>query len=424
MSFRRLQIDTFALRGLSVALGAGAYLLTARWLGPNELGRFALLIGSVSLTGALFGCGLATAEIYFAAHHPDKRGALAANGLWAALILGVAGGLAFPLLLWLLSGFEWIVPISWVWSFAPVVPLILLFNHYDRMLQGAARIRIVNRLELARMAVWLLAIVILLPGFSWGLSGALAAWTLALAVHAMLSLVFYLRWEPHGLLPDRYLLREMFRFGLRERTGEMLDQVILYADRFFLFWFWGEATVGIYAVAVWIAQKMWFIPNTVGRVAYPLLASGEKLTTGGFPSVVRAIIGSVALLSIVLIFVGEWLIGLLFGTEFTTAYLPLIALLPGVLAITLSKILKSWLFAHGHPETAMWSSVLAFSLNLPLNLMLIPIWGAWGAAAATSAAYLAYGVWIWRGYENHSGERLLSFSKRNATKTRGKGAAP
>ena len=67
--------------------------------------------------------------------------------------------------------------------------------------------------------------------------------------------------------------------------------------------------------------------------------------------------------------------------------MPLLILLPGVIAISLGKVLCSYLGGIGKPVFATYASLAALIVNIGLNVLLIPKWGIAGAALATSISY-------------------------------------
>jgi Na+-driven multidrug efflux pump len=55
-------------------------------------------------------------------------------------------------------------------------------------------------------------------------------------------------------------------------------------------------------------------------------------------------------------------------------------------------VLTSDLAGRGRPEVGAWFSLIVVSINLPLDLLLIPHWGIVGAALASSVAYVTAGA--------------------------------
>jgi O-antigen/teichoic acid export membrane protein len=87
--------------------------------------------------------------------------------------------------------------------------------------------------------------------------------------------------------------------------------------------------------------------------------------------------------------VGYPLIQLLFGPKFSGAFVPMIFLMPGVVALSIANVLASDLAGRGRPEYASYAAGLTLVLTIGLDVLLIPRFGASGAALASTAAYSA-----------------------------------
>jgi O-antigen/teichoic acid export membrane protein len=77
----------------------------------------------------------------------------------------------------------------------------------------------------------------------------------------------------------------------------------------------------------------------------------------------------------------------LYSAEFGSAAGALRILLPGVILMSISKILANDIAGRGHPEVNSRQSTVAFIINLVANLLLIPRMGINGAALATAISY-------------------------------------
>ncbi|NIR45300.1 MAG: polysaccharide biosynthesis protein, partial [Gammaproteobacteria bacterium] len=95
-------------------------------------------------------------------------------------------------------------------------------------------------------------------------------------------------------------------------------------------------------------------------------------------------------------------IDLLYGVEFLPAVGPFWLLLPGIISIAVGRVLSSDLNGRGLPGAVARANGLALVLNLALNLWWIPIWGASGAAAATTVSYGLAVVFLARRYLRES----------------------
>ena len=88
-----------------------------------------------------------------------------------------------------------------------------------------------------------------------------------------------------------------------------------------------------------------------------------------------------------MIFLANYIIKLFFGDSFLLSVIPLLILLPGILAFSIGGVLAADLAGRGKPQFAVFSSLLGLVSNVILNIIFIPVWGIAGAALASSIAY-------------------------------------
>ena len=95
----------------------------------------------------------------------------------------------------------------------------------------------------------------------------------------------------------------------------------------------------------------------------------------------------ITLSSIVLGILAPWVIKLLFGDEFIPSAPVLVYLIPGVLLLTIFKVLNMDLAGRGKPWLSMKAMVPALVGNIVLNIFWVPEFGAKGAAVASTLSY-------------------------------------
>jgi O-antigen/teichoic acid export membrane protein len=90
------------------------------------------------------------------------------------------------------------------------------------------------------------------------------------------------------------------------------------------------------------------------------------------------------------------LTGLVFGEDFAASVPPLLLLLPGIVLFTVTIVLSGQLAGVGRQMVTTNVAVAAFICTLALDLLLIPVMGANGAAIASTCSY-ALSTWLtWR----------------------------
>jgi O-antigen/teichoic acid export membrane protein len=90
--------------------------------------------------------------------------------------------------------------------------------------------------------------------------------------------------------------------------------------------------------------------------------------------------------------VGGFLIVFLYGEAYRPAVLPFLLLLPGMLGITVAKIVSADLGGRGKPQFAAYSAGITVIITIILDIFLIPSYSIIGAAIASSIAYIASGA--------------------------------
>jgi O-antigen/teichoic acid export membrane protein len=409
MHFARDSLLTFATVGLTFLLGAASSVLIARYLGPAGKGLFTLVFLLPTLCASLGGMGLGAANVYLLRRGEARLGTLIANS--AAVAFGSAI-LASTLL-----------AISWPWvgpSVLPGVPptlavlgllslpLALLTDYLLSLLLGAQRLVRYNAVSLVSNTFTLLAPAVALVAFGAGVRGAVAAKLLASLVTLMLvsrALLSARGADAGRLRLDLGALRRALGYGAREHLGNVAMFLSYRADMFFVAAFMGLKAVGIYSIAVMMAEAFLHLPNAVSTVLFPRLA-GKGRDEGAREAartarVVSTLVATGALLSIPLIVP-------VLRIAFTSAFLPaapaFFALVPGVYALSVSKVLSRYFTGTlGQPLLNARAQGTALAVNLPLNLVLIPAYGIVGAAAASSIAYLAHAVVMLALFRRHSG---------------------
>jgi O-antigen/teichoic acid export membrane protein len=89
---------------------------------------------------------------------------------------------------------------------------------------------------------------------------------------------------------------------------------------------------------------------------------------------------------------GPVLLPLVFGDAYRGAVAPFLWLLPSAIGFVASAVFSNALLASGAPALSSLGPVVALTVGVTLDLLLIPRLGASGAAIAASAALLCGGT--------------------------------
>jgi len=366
----------------AVSLATG--VLTARFLGPEGRGEYFLGVTVLTLAAQVATLGLHSSNTYLLSHRREALPALVANSFWFALAGGALSALAFGLLV--AAG---LVPV--LGGAAAAVALIgvvpALFTILGSgLLAGLGRFSTLNRCELLARGLPLLAILgLTLVGRPGPLTflAAVAAGFLAGAGAQVAALLA----SGGRLLPvERSLFRDALRYGLRVYMASALAFFVLRANVFILGRQRGAAEVGFLSVAAQIADVMTMVPASLALVLFPeLVRSGRR-----WPTTRRTLFLAAALLAVMCLLAGltaPLLLPLVFGRAFHPSVAVLLWSLPGVFFLGLVSVLSQYLAAVGFPWPLVGFWAGAAGLVLAASTLLVPLFGAVGAAGALSATY-------------------------------------
>ena len=396
----RLYVKNVSLKFMS---GAVAFLMSfasgvivARVLGAEGNGTVALLILIPTMIAFFGSLGIDKANGYLTGAKKYTPQVLLGNSIFLSvtitLLIGIAFWWAMPFTLKLLPANGISRPMLYL-AFL-IVPFSLFEMYFQGILWGLGRILQLSIVSIIRFASMLILIIILVWILRLGIGGAILA---AIATPAICVVIyaFFLRDVVTRLRfgYDKRSLKASFIFGLPAHLGNVMHFLNWRLDLLIVNYFVGVKQVGFYVVAASLAEVLWYLPDAFGFVLFPKTASSEPETARQFtPKVVRLSTFITAVAAVGLFLFSKLVITVLYTEEFMPSLYPLWILLPGVVALSYSKVIFSDLGGRGKPYYGTYASLFSLFVTLGLDLLLIPRWGIIGAAVVSSLAYTTNAV--------------------------------
>ena len=281
-------------------------------------------------------------------------------------------------------------------ALAPGLVLFSINKVILSVLNGLRQMRAFAVFQALRFVFILLGVGVIL----WlGIAGELLAGAFSLAEGLLLILlavyverrVAPIRWRQ----VRRRWLRRHVAFGWKSFLSGTLSELNTRVDVLTLGLFLSDRVVGIYSFAAIFAEGLNQLPYVVRNNLDPLLgnrfADGDLRRIEWYSRKIRSLFWpGMALLGVVAVGVYSAMIGLLFADGDFAASGGVFAIL--VLGIVLSAGYRPFLgilLQGGEPARYTQLTALIVAGNLAGNLLLIPVFGMHGAAAATAAALVA-----------------------------------
>jgi O-antigen/teichoic acid export membrane protein len=244
--------------------------------------------------------------------------------------------------------------------------------------------------------------ILILIGVICVISLQLRSYTLAVSLtlaEVVLFMVMYV-YTNLRIFPLKFQVRnkEWFRehvyFGVKGFLSGVLSDSNTRIDVLMLGYFRNDITVGIYSFAAILAegtnQLCFIMRRNVAPIIGMHFAGGEKDKISDFSKEVRRaffkIMGIVGLIAVV---VYPLCIHVIVGKEeFSVSWMVFIVLMVGIVVSSGYRSFRDIILLGGMPGFQSILIIVILILNVALNAFLIPIFGIYGAAIATSFAYV------------------------------------
>jgi len=387
------------LRGLHALLLFLTSAVVSRGLGPQGRGLYYTPLLAATTTIALCHLGLDQTNVYLFGTRRVPVNKLVGQAGIVALAGGAAGSLGLIAFASIVPSFFAGIPITATLVAALLVPVGVHAIFSTGLLTVQGRVKAPLAASIGG-AVFQLALLSAL-----GVSGMFAPWpvfgTYALAITVTSAALALMLTSPSKLITwDEALLRESLRHSLVLHVGMALLFLTLRVDMFLVKGMLGVEALGIYSLAVALAETVMLATDSLSIALVPRQMSGtiaEAAATAFAGARMIALIG--VGLAAVWAIAGSPIIRVFFGAAFQPVYAPLLMLLPGIVLISMQRVCGATVLRTGRPWPMVGLQAVGFASNLLLNLWWIPKWGLVGAAAASTTSYAlsACGFLTWTG---------------------------
>lgn len=375
-----------------VRMGVGLYvgIWLARYLGPEGFGQLSYAIAFVALFSAIATLGMDSIVVRELVRHPEKKDEIVGSAFFLKFI---GGCLAFSIALtaiWFMRPTDtlslWLVGI---------IALGMVFQAVDAVdflfqskVQSRYTVYAKNSAFLLASAVkvWLILNQAYLIAFAWvGL--------VEIMVGAMsLLLVYKAAGNEFFRIRIRFsLMHDLFRKSWPLLLSGLAVMAYMRVDVVMLKEMVGDREAGIYAAATSLSEIWYFLPMVIVASLSPVIIKSRDTNPDLYVRRLRRLYFFMVWLAIgvalPLSFLSTWLVGILYGQEFSEAAPVLAVHLWAGIAVFLGVASSQFLLAEQLQKISFYRTVIGLACNVALNFVLIPIWGSMGAAIATVVSY-------------------------------------
>jgi O-antigen/teichoic acid export membrane protein len=378
-----------------VASGIGVFngFLLARLLGPAAKGDYYLLTLLPVTIMVLIQLGLPQAFGFFAAR--GKTTGIVTKTVSLTAILSLAAFLVLAAVLPLLreTFMHGLSPCLIVFALLGL-PLALNYALTQGIVLGRQAVLWNAALNIGATCSATMFLVLLVGEMGLGVAGGVSAWLLYSLVQTAGFLIAARRVGMAIEKPEPASYRDLLHYALPLYPGSVTLFFDYRADVYLLAWLLASpaASLGYYSMAVSLAEMVFFLPNAVSALFFPHVAgSSREESDRQAPLVSRVTLLLTGAAALALAPIATVLIQVLLPA-FMPALPALYILLPGVVALSIGKVVTGYVTGLGLTAISSLLNIGAFVLNVLVNLMLIPRFGILGASVASLVSYTALSV--------------------------------
>ncbi len=284
---------------------------------------------------------------------------------------------------------------------APFVFLMGLTEYLKSVFMGLHRIKynfIINTLEHGLKIIFF---AITLLCFSITLPNIVNIFNLALFLTVLigLSLLYFVFFVKLKKSTSKIFTSDIFKYSIPLFFTGIGAIVATEIDIIMLSFLSSNYEVGIYTVAKGIITKLPHISMAIAMGAMPIFIKVNKENKDRLKALFLKLLRINAKILMIIVpgvlLFSSFLIPLLYGIEYSGSVFPLQILTIFLINRSFLVFLTLFLDYQGLAKKRLFNSLIAMTLNIFLNFLLIPKYGATGAAIATSVAYIPYVLLNW-----------------------------
>jgi O-antigen/teichoic acid export membrane protein len=397
MGFFRNAASVFATSLVNVPIGLATSVILARWLSVEDRGLYSVAVSFATIAALLLQLGWPSASIY----RLKRVRSDPAQVTSAALVAATAASL---LLIGVTLAFEQAISERLLGGARPrvlylalaVVPFQLVATLLAAVARGVDRFGIQNTFQIAVTALTLITTAGVLMLGDGSLEAALAALLVSQVVATVVFTVLVVRQTGLTWRVAPAELREGLRFGLKSYLQSLAGRMHERVDVLLLAYLLRDPEqIALYTIAVGVIQRLKVLPEAVGTALLPRLSGMPEAEAARFTRFVcRHAFAWSVLISLGLALCAPLLLTLLYGEAYRESVTPFLILLPGMLLLTIYRVLARYFTAIDRQQANIWSQVASLVVNVGLNLLWIPRYGIAGSAAASLVSYALEAILI------------------------------
>ena len=378
-------LRTSATNLLVMVISTLTSIVTARMFGVVGKGEFSAILFWPTLLAGLVGFGLPTSLIYNLKQNKGRGADFVRAGFLfqipVSIIVGIVAWIWLPA--WLGNYPEAVIQTA-RWYTVLMLPILLAVNLISALAQSTGKFNVYNGVRLYFPLINLIGLLVLWSMGNLSLHSAARVFlvtSVVVILWALYSVREELRIQWFKGLGNIQAAKALFGYGSKVFGVELLGTLYSQFDKIVILSMLTARDLGLYTVVYALSRVFNVVQTAITNVIFPKVTGMDEKTI--MTTVGRAFRLSMLLMTIVVIpcmFIGRYLMGVLFGAPFLEAsgafyLLSIECILGGG-----SWILASSFNAMGRPGLVLVRQLIALVVTIGLFFIFTPLYGLNGIA--------------------------------------------
>jgi len=389
--FRRYAANTswmLAEQMLRMVAGLMVGIWVARYLGPEQFGVFSYAVAFAAIFGSIAKLGLDSIMVRDLVSNPEQRDIYLGTAFWMKMMGAVFMLSAVALALNFTSNDNTTKLYIFIIASGAVFQS---FEVVDFYFQSKVLSKFVSICKLSQLFISsLLKLYFIYTGSElfWFVIVSLVdqltlAITLYLAFRHQKEDSFFDKFSP-------YLAKNLMFESWPILLSGLVIVIYMRIDQIMIKEILGAKDVGIYSAAVKLAEGCYFIPVTINNSLFPAIVNAKKISEENYYFRLQQLyvfmIWMALTISLLVSFLGEWIILTLYGPAYIDAVGVLIIHVWTGIFVFFGSAWSKWMLVERRVKMFAFFQINAMIFNIILNILLIPRHGIQGAALSTLIA--------------------------------------
>ncbi|UXC30007.1 oligosaccharide flippase family protein [Aliarcobacter butzleri] len=381
-------IHSYSSRIILIALGLLGNVIITRSLGVDNYGTYTLLLTIIAIATQFGNFGLHSANIYYVAQKKMFLGMLLKNSIWFSFFISLIVGLViyflnfyYPSILNIEQDLLYLALI-----FIPISLMSLLVKN---LLVGIGEIKLDNKLTVYTRVITILALVCVVTFYSLDVKNALIIFGLGLLFGLVVVYIKLKKEITYRYKLSLNLLKKISIFGFKAYLSAIFAFLVLKSDLFFVNYYLTKTDLGHYSLAVSFIDYIYILPVVIGTVLFQKLSSLKKNDEkyNLMKKITFTFSGVYFVFLVIVYFLSDYLITFLYGEQFSDSVILVNILLIGIFFMGINTLFQQYIATTGFPKELIYYWIVAFVVNVVININFIETYGLELVAISTIVAY-------------------------------------